>query len=69
MKITKIHNNGTATAQLDGNTVVINTSLVDAKEGDFALIHAGCALELLSKDAAQEILDLFADLEVLANED
>ena len=37
--------------------------LVDAKVGDYVLIHAGFALEILKMDRAQEMMDIFAELE------
>jgi hydrogenase expression/formation protein HypC len=60
--------NGGATAEvvLSGNVLRVDVGLVDAKIGDFVLVHAGCALEVLSKSQAEEILDLFGELEELA---
>lgn len=52
-------------AQVDfkGNLVNVNIGLVEPKIGDFVLVHAGCAVEVMSKSKAQEIIDLFAELE------
>lgn len=57
-----------AAVSLAGNRLVVDVSLVRPAVGDFVLVHAGCALERVSKDAAQEILDLFAELEALASD-
>lgn len=35
----------------------------EAKPGDYVLVHAGCAISLLSKDEAEEINELFDQLE------
>lgn len=55
----------TATVDFNGNTVKVNIGLVQPKIGQYVLVHAGCAIEVMEKDAAQEIIDLFADIEAL----
>lgn len=40
-----------------------NVKLVSAKIGDYVLVHAGCVIEVLKKDAAEEILWLFQELQ------
>lgn len=56
------------TAQVDfkGNTVDVNVGLVDPKVGQYVLVHAGCAIEVMEQDKAEELIDLFADLEELS---
>ncbi|MEY8353523.1 HypC/HybG/HupF family hydrogenase formation chaperone [Lachnospiraceae bacterium 54-53] len=44
------------------NIADVNIKLVDAGIGDYVLIHAGCAIEVLSKDMAEEISSLFAEI-------
>lgn len=51
-----------AKADFSGNIVNVNTGIVDAKVGDYVLVHAGCAIEVMEKDKAQELMDLFAEL-------
>ena len=51
-----------------GNILDINLGLVNAKVGDYVLVHAGCALEVLKKDKAEEILQLLEDLQEVLNE-
>jgi hydrogenase expression/formation protein HypC len=51
-----------------GNVVNVNMGIVDAQAGDYVLVHAGCAIEVMQKDRAQEIIDLFAELESIQNE-
>jgi len=48
-----------------GNVVKVNLGIVDAQVGDYVLVHAGCAIEVMQKDAAEELLDLFKELESL----
>ncbi|QIB69227.1 HypC/HybG/HupF family hydrogenase formation chaperone [Aminipila butyrica] len=45
------------------NTCDVDIRLVQPKLGDYVLIHAGCAIDVLSKDAAEEILWMFNELE------
>ncbi|MCB6992237.1 HypC/HybG/HupF family hydrogenase formation chaperone [bacterium 210820-DFI.6.37] len=55
------------TAQVDfrGNSVNVNVGLVDPKPGQYVLVHAGCAIEVMERDKAQELIELFSDLEEL----
>ncbi len=59
-----IETDGT-TAQVDfkGNLVKVNVGLVDPQPGQYVLVHAGCAIEVMEKDKAEEIIELFAELE------
>ena len=52
-------------AQVDfkGNTVNVKVGLVDPQPGQYVLVHAGCAIEVMEKDKAEEIIELFAELE------
>ena len=53
------------TAQVDfkGNLVPVNIGLVEAKPGQYVLVHAGCAIEVMEQDKARELAELFKDLE------
>lgn len=64
-RVTAISGN-TAKVDFNGNLVNVNTGLIEAKVGQYVLVHAGCAIEVMEKEQAQEIIDLFADLEELA---
>ena len=46
-----------------GNVVNVSLGIVDAAVGDYVLVHAGCAIEVMKPDKAKELLDLFAELE------
>lgn len=41
------------------NITDANIKLVDAKIGDYVLIHAGCVIDVLKEDVAEEILTIF----------
>jgi len=61
--------NGTiGQVSFSGNIVPIELGLVRAKVGDYVVVHAGLALEVLSEDKAQELMDLFAELEALLDD-
>ena len=51
-----------------GNEMNINVSLVTPRVGDYVLVHAGCAIEIVQKESAEEILEIFKSLEDAANE-
>jgi len=40
----------------------VNVSLVDAKVGDYVLVHAGYAIQLVEEKEALETLQLWKDL-------
>lgn len=45
------------------NITDANIRLVDAKIGDYVLIHAGCVIDVLKEDVAEEILTIFSQLQ------
>lgn len=62
-------NGDMAKVNIMNNITQANIKLVSAKVGDYVLIHAGCVMEVMKKDAAEEILEIFAELEeVMAND-
>ena len=52
-----------AKADFSGNIVDVNTGLIDAKVRQYVLVHAGCAIEVMEKEKAEELIELFAELE------
>lgn len=52
-----------AKIDFNGNTVDVNVGLIEPKVGDYVLVHAGCAIEVMTKEKAEELMDLFNDLE------
>ncbi|MCD7722667.1 MAG: HypC/HybG/HupF family hydrogenase formation chaperone [Clostridiales bacterium] len=59
-------------AEIDynGNTVKANCGIVDVKEGDWALVHAGLVIQVLSAEEGGVMQQLFAELngEVFPND-
>jgi hydrogenase expression/formation protein HypC len=54
-----------ANAKVDfgGNTIrEIDVSLVNAKVGDYVLVHAGYAIQVLNKEDAEETLKLWKEI-------
>ena len=46
-----------------GNRVRAIAGLVPVAVGDYVLVHAGCILQRLSAGEAQDLMDLFEELE------
>ena len=61
-KVVSLENNF---AQVDysGNLMKVNIGLIEPCIGDYVLVHAGCAIEVMDKSVAQEMIDLFTELE------
>ena len=51
-----------ARVEFDGNFMDVRVGLAEPNVGDYVLVHAGCAIEIMSEDKAREILDLFAEM-------
>jgi hydrogenase expression/formation protein HypC len=63
MEITAIDGD-TATCTVEGVSVKASLSLVpNAKIGDYAIVHAGFAIEILDEKEARETLALFQEIE------
>jgi hydrogenase expression/formation protein HypC len=46
----------------DGTKRKANISLVDVKEGDYILVHAGFAIQIVDESEAEETLKLFREM-------
>ena len=46
----------------DGTKRKANITLVNAKIGDYVLVHAGFAIEILNEKEAEETLNLFREM-------
>ena len=46
----------------DGTKRKANISLVDVRKGDYVLVHAGFAIEVLDEEEAKKTLDLFKEM-------
>lgn len=51
-----------------GNLLEVNLGLVDAEVGDYVLVHAGCALEVVDEEQSNELIKLFQELQEVLNE-
>lgn len=54
---------GRATVDFSGNQVQAYMGLVDAKVGDFVLVHAGCVIQTMKQQEAEEIIELMNGIE------
>ncbi len=56
--------NGTkATVDFSGNIVNAEAGLVKVKVGDRVLVHAGCIIQTLDDDLADEMEEMFKEIE------
>ena len=51
-----------ATVDYGGVSRKTNISLVDAKVGDFVIVHAGYAIQAMDKQEAEKTLELFQEM-------
>jgi hydrogenase expression/formation protein HypC len=61
-KVVEIHGD---TAKVDfgfGTMRDVNVSLVEAKVGEYVIVHAGYAIEVLDQKAAEETLSLWNEI-------
>lgn len=69
-KITELKENNLATVDILGVTRDIAVDLTpQASVGDFVLVHAGFAIEVVDPDYAQETIDLIKQFPELAGDD
>ncbi len=63
-KIVKIENNQIAAVDLSGVRMKISLALLpEAKIGDYVLVHAGFAINVLSDEEAKETLKILSELD------
>ncbi|MBU2598834.1 MAG: HypC/HybG/HupF family hydrogenase formation chaperone [Actinobacteria bacterium] len=63
-KIVKIENNQIAEVNLSGVRMKISLALLpEAKIGDYVLVHAGFAINVLSDEEAKETLKILSELD------
>lgn len=66
-KVIALHDGGAATVDMMGTRRDISLRLVpDAQLGDYVLVHAGFAIEVVDEQFAQETLDLIRQFPELA---
>ena len=56
-KVTEIKD-GKATVDFSGNQVQAFVGLVQAEVGDYVLVHAGCIIQTMKQQEAEEIIEL-----------
>ncbi len=56
--------NNYATVEFSGNRVKARMGLVEVKVGDYALVHAGCIIQVMKSDEAEELIELFKEVEL-----
>ena len=70
MKIASLNEDRVATVDVLGVTREISLDLTpQAQVGDYVLVHAGFAIEVVDEQYAQETLDLIKEFPELAGED
>ena len=57
-----------ALVDFQGNIVRAEAGLVDVKENDLVLVHAGCILQVMSEEEGRMMQELFAELEEVSGE-
>lgn len=64
------HGTKMATVDFGGVTRDVCTEVIpDAKPGDWTIVHAGFALNLLSEEEARETLDILQEMAELADQE
>lgn len=51
-----------ATVDYGGVRRTANMSLVEAKVGDYVIVHAGYAIQVMDREEAEKTLDLFREM-------
>lgn len=58
-------NDKMAEIDFSGNRINAYRGLVDVKQGDYALVHAGCIIQILKEEEAEEILELMGETDAV----
>ncbi len=56
---------GMATVNYNGNRVKAHAGIVNVNIGDYVLVHAGMIIQVMKQKEAEEMLELFDELEEL----
>ena len=59
-KVIKV-NEKDAVVDFNGNQVTARTGLVDVKEGDYVLVHAGCVIQKVTPQDAEDLTELMME--------
>ncbi len=64
MRLVEIHDDAQGVAELAGSRQTVDLSLVaDARSGDYLIVHAGFAIEILDQEDAEDTLAMFEELD------
>jgi hydrogenase expression/formation protein HypC len=64
LQVQRVLDDETAVARQGGGSITINTSLLErVAPGDYVIVHAGFAIEVLDSSEADERLALFGELD------
>ena len=55
-------NDRDAVVDFNGNQVTARTGLVDVKIGDYVLVHAGCVIQKVTPQEAEDLTELMNDV-------
>jgi hydrogenase expression/formation protein HypC len=61
-KILSIDENNIANVDFGGVERPVNVSLVEVDAGDYVIVHAGYAIQVLSEEDALQTLDIFRQM-------
>lgn len=69
-RVAKMEANNMAEVDIMGVTRMVSLDLVpEAKEGEFVLVHAGFAIQIIDEQTAEETLDLLKSLPFFAEDE
>ena len=57
-----------ALVDFNGNQVNAIAGLVDVAPGDYVLVHAGCIIQKMNTKEAQDLVDLFEEINQMQEE-
>ena len=57
-----------ATVDFSGTRTEVQTGFIPVKENDRVLVHAGCVLQVLPREEAEAMDEIFAEIEALQQE-
>ena len=61
-KVIEIKGNHALVDYGDGTMRLVNVSLVDAKLGQYVLVHTGFAIEVINEKEAKETMEIFNEM-------
>jgi hydrogenase expression/formation protein HypC len=58
-----------AKVDFGGVSRLVSVSLVDAKVGDYVIVHAGFAIQVMNEEEATKTLEIWAEMEEMLDEE